>query len=207
MRILIADDHAMIRNALAFLVNAQPDMDVVADAADGHEAFMLVENNPIDILLMDISMPPGENGLLTAKRIKETFDGDFKINFNLAPPMFSKKDSNGHLVKQQYGPWVFKAFKLLAKLKGLRGGTFDVFGKTEERKMERQLIVDYRSTLEELINGLNNANYELAVDIAKVPEHIRGYGHVKEEHFAKAKARKDDLLLQWRNPEPDRAVA
>ncbi len=73
MRILIADDHAMIRNALAFLVNAQPDMDVVADAADGHEAFMLVENNPIDILLMDISMPPGENGLLTAKRIKETF--------------------------------------------------------------------------------------------------------------------------------------
>jgi two-component system response regulator NreC len=73
VRILIADDHAMIRNALAFLVNAQPDMDVVADAADGHEAFMLVENNPIDILLMDISMPPGENGLLTAKRIKETF--------------------------------------------------------------------------------------------------------------------------------------
>jgi len=141
------------------------------------------------------------------KRIKETFDGDFKIKFNLAPPMFSKKDSNGHLVKQEYGPWVFKAFKLLAKMKGLRGGTFDFFGKTEERKMERQLIVDYRSTLEELINGLNPANYDLAVDIAKVPEHIRGYGHVKEEHFAKAKARQDDLLLQWRNPEPDRAVA
>ena len=141
------------------------------------------------------------------KRIKETFDGDFKINFNLAPPMFSKKDSNGHLVKQEYGPWVFKAFKVLAKLKGLRGGTFDIFGKTEERKMERQLIVDYRSTLEELINDLNPSNYELAVDIAKVPEYIRGYGHVKEEHFAKAKVRKDDLLLQWRNPEPDRAAA
>ncbi|MGH8051615.1 MAG: DUF6537 domain-containing protein, partial [Arenimonas sp.] len=141
------------------------------------------------------------------KRIKETFDGDFKIKFNLAPPMFSKRDSNGHLVKQQYGPWVFKAFKLLAKMKSLRGGTFDLFGKTEERKMERQLIIDYRSTLEELINGLNPSNYELALDIAKVPEHIRGYGHVKEEHFAKAKVRRDDLLLQWRNPEPDRAVA
>lgn len=73
MKILIADDHAMIRNALAFLVNAQPDMDVVADAADGHEAFMLVENTSIDIILMDISMPPGENGILTAKRLKETF--------------------------------------------------------------------------------------------------------------------------------------
>jgi len=141
------------------------------------------------------------------KRIKETFDGDFKIKFNLAPPMFSKKDSNGHLIKQEYGSWIFTAFKIMTKLKGLRGGTFDIFGKTEERKMERQLIVDYRHTLEELIGGLNAANYSLAIEIAKVPEHIRGYGHVKEEHFAKAKARKEDLLLQWRNPEPDRAVA
>lgn len=73
MKILIADDHMMIRNALAFLVNAQPDMDVVADAADGHEAFMIIENSAIDIVLMDISMPPGENGLLTTKRMKETF--------------------------------------------------------------------------------------------------------------------------------------
>ncbi len=141
------------------------------------------------------------------KRIKETFDGDFKINFNLAPPMFSKKDSNGHLVKQQYGPWIFTAFKLLAKMKGLRGGSFDIFGKTEERKMERQLIVDYRQSLEELMAGLNQDNHELAIQIAKVPEHIRGYGHVKEAHFAKAKAQWNDLLLQWRNPEPNRAVA
>jgi len=141
------------------------------------------------------------------KRIKETFDGDFKINFNLAPPMFSKKDSNGHLVKQQYGPWIFTAFKLLAKMKGLRGGAFDFFGKTEERKMERQLIVDYRKSLEELMAGLNHDNYVLAIQIAKVPEHIRGYGHVKEAHFVKAKAQWDDLLLQWRNPEPNRAVA
>ena len=141
------------------------------------------------------------------KRIKETFDGDFKIKFNLAPPMFSKKDSNGHLIKQEYGSWIFTAFKIMTKLKGLRGGAFDIFGKTEERKMERQLIVDYRNTIEELIKGLNSTNYELAIEIAKVPEHIRGYGHVKEEHFATAKARKEDLLLQWRNPEPDRAVA
>ncbi|EOH97829.1 response regulator transcription factor [Enterococcus pallens] len=73
MRILIADDHAMIRNALAFLINAQPDMAVVADAADGHEVFMTVENNDIDVVLIDISMPPGENGLLTTKRLKESF--------------------------------------------------------------------------------------------------------------------------------------
>lgn len=73
MRILIADDHAMIRNALSFLINAQSDMEVVADAADGHEVFMIVENHPIDLVLLDISMPPGENGLLTTKRIKESY--------------------------------------------------------------------------------------------------------------------------------------
>lgn len=73
MKILIADDHAMIRNALAFLINAQSDMEVVADAADGHEVFMTVENNPIEVVLIDISMPPGENGLLTTKRLKESF--------------------------------------------------------------------------------------------------------------------------------------
>ncbi|MGH8105046.1 MAG: DUF6537 domain-containing protein, partial [Arenimonas sp.] len=101
----------------------------------------------------------------------------------------------------------FKAFKLLATMKGLRGGTFDFFGKTEERKMERQLIVDYRNTLDELIAGLNATNYDLAIEIARVPERIRGYGHVKEAHFAKAKAQCDELLLQWRHPEPDRAVA
>lgn len=73
MKILIADDHAMIRNALAFLINAQPDMEVVADAADGHEVFMTVESQPIELVLIDISMPPGENGLLTTKRLKEAF--------------------------------------------------------------------------------------------------------------------------------------
>lgn len=73
MRILIADDHAMIRNALAFLINAQPDMEVVADAADGHEVFMTVESHEIDLVLIDVSMPPGENGLLTTKRLKESF--------------------------------------------------------------------------------------------------------------------------------------
>lgn len=73
MNILIADDHAMIRNAMAFLLNAQKDMNVVGDAADGHEVYMKVEQLPVDIVLMDISMPPGENGLLTTKRIKESF--------------------------------------------------------------------------------------------------------------------------------------
>ncbi|MBC6312357.1 response regulator [Listeria immobilis] len=73
MNILIADDHAMVRNALAFFINAQSDMQVIGDAADGNEVFMKLERLSVDIILMDISMPPGENGLLTTQRIKESY--------------------------------------------------------------------------------------------------------------------------------------
>jgi indolepyruvate ferredoxin oxidoreductase len=134
------------------------------------------------------------------KRIAETFDGDYTIRFNLAPPLFAKKDADGHLVKAEYGPWIFTAFKLLAKFKGLRGGALDVFGYTAERKMERQLIADYFRTVEELVGKLDAGNVGLAVQIAEVPEHIRGYGHVKEAHLATAKAKEAELLARFRNP-------
>ncbi|MBI2399218.1 MAG: indolepyruvate ferredoxin oxidoreductase family protein [Xanthomonadales bacterium] len=134
------------------------------------------------------------------KRIRETFDGDYKIHFNLAPPLFARKDAEGQPLKSAYGPWVFSAFKLLAKMKGLRGGFFDVFGKTAERRMERQLVEDYFRTIDELVARLDASNHGLAVQIAEIPEHIRGYGHVKEAHLAKAKAREAELLAQFRNP-------
>ena len=84
---------------------------------------------------------------------------------------------------------MFKAFGLLAKLKFLRGGRFDVFGRTEERRMERKLIADYEATVQVLLDGLEDDRLSLAVEIASIPEHIRGFGHVKEAHFAQAKAR------------------
>jgi indolepyruvate ferredoxin oxidoreductase len=120
------------------------------------------------------------------KRIRETFDGDFKLHFNLAPPLFAKKDAEGNLRKAEYGTWVFGAFRILAKLRGLRGSAFDIFGYTEERKIERRLIADYRTTIDELLVGLNRDNHALAVEIAQIPEHIRGYGHVKDRHLAAA---------------------
>ncbi|MBW8311115.1 MAG: indolepyruvate ferredoxin oxidoreductase family protein [Rhizobium sp.] len=141
------------------------------------------------------------------KRIEQQFEGDYKIHFNLAPPLFAKRDADGHLVKQEFGPWMFTAFKLLAKMKFLRGGALDIFGRTEERRMERQLITDYAKTVDELLATLDGGNVGLAAEIAAVPEHIRGYGHVKEAHFAKAKAREAELLARWRNPQaPARAA-
>jgi indolepyruvate ferredoxin oxidoreductase len=141
------------------------------------------------------------------QRIRNTFEGDYKLHFNLAPPLFARRDADGHLKKAEYGPWVFGAFKLLARLRFLRGTAFDVFGYTAERRMERRLIADYANTLDELIAGLSRENHALAVDIASVPERIRGYGHVKERHLAEAAKRRDDLLAAWRTPAAARAAA
>ena len=87
---------------------------------------------------------------------------------------------------------------MLAKLKGLRGTAFDVFGHTEERKTERALIVEYRSLVDELLATLSAARLADAVALASLPEEIRGYGHVKERHLSKARARWTQLLAAWR---------
>jgi indolepyruvate ferredoxin oxidoreductase len=131
------------------------------------------------------------------RRIEQQYEGDFTLHFHLAPPLLAKKNAQGQLMKREYGPWVFKAFRLLAKLRSLRGGTFDLFGYTDERKMERKLITDYFATVERLLGGLDAGNAALAAEIASIPEHIRGYGHVKEAHLHKAKAREAELLAKW----------
>jgi indolepyruvate ferredoxin oxidoreductase len=128
------------------------------------------------------------------EQVKSQFEGDVKFKFNLAPPLFAKQDAKGQLVKKEFGPWMLGAFKVLAKLKGLRGGAFDVFGHTAERKMERALIVEYRQMIESLLPSLNNASYATAVELANLPEQIRGFGHVKEKAVENFRARKAELL-------------
>ncbi|HWI23596.1 MAG TPA: DUF6537 domain-containing protein, partial [Lysobacter sp.] len=134
------------------------------------------------------------------RRIEQQFEGDFKLKFHLAPPLLAKKDAEGRLQKREYGAWVFTAFRLVAKLRFLRGSALDVFGYTAERKMERRLIDEYFATVEGLLAKLDAGNVALAAEIASIPEHIRGYGHVKEAHLHKAKAREAELLREWANP-------
>jgi len=135
------------------------------------------------------------------KKLHKQFEGDFTVKFHLAPPLFAERDpETGHLKKKEYGPAMMKAFGLLAKLKGLRGTRFDPFGRTEERKQERQLIADYEETIKAVLDGLNRENHAIAVQIAEIPEHIRGYGHVKEQHIADAKANEQALLVQFKQP-------
>jgi indolepyruvate ferredoxin oxidoreductase len=128
------------------------------------------------------------------EQLKSQFEGDFSLKFNLAPPLFAKKDGKGHLVKAEFGSWMWDAFKLLAKLKGLRGGVFDVFGYTAERKMERALIGEYRAMIEGLLPSLDSTNHAAAVELASLPEQIRGFGHVKEKAVEAYRARKAELL-------------
>src|SRR5205085_4756531 len=93
--------------------------------------------------------------------IASQFDGDYKLVYHLAPPLVAKKNDKGELVKRAYGPWMLKAFGVLARLKGVRGTALDVFGHTAERRMERALIGEYRGCVEELLSGLGTANHGL----------------------------------------------
>ena len=143
-----------------------------------------------------------------AAQLRTQFTGDYTLRFHLAPPLLAERDPDtGHLRKRAFGPWILPAFRLLAKLKRLRGTALDPFGYTEERREERRLIADYEQTVEELIAGLTVETHGLAVSIASVPEQIRGYGHIKQASIEAAKAREADLLAAFRDPTPAATAA
>ena len=138
-----------------------------------------------------------------AARVAAQFEGDYKLTFHLAPPVFNKPDpATGEAKKSVYGPWMMRAFGVLAKLRRFRGTALDVFGRTAERRMERALIGEYETLVAELLAALAPHNHALAVELAQIPEHIRGYGHVKERHLAAAKAKEAELLAAFRAAKP-----
>jgi indolepyruvate ferredoxin oxidoreductase len=140
-------------------------------------------------------------------KIASMFEGDFRIVHHLAPPSIARRNDQGELVKRPFGPWVRTAFAWLARLKGLRGGALDVFGKTDERRMERALIAEYRACIEELLGALRADNLALAAEIARIPEEIRGFGHVKERHLAAARPKWERLMGQWRSGAKEKIAA
>jgi len=132
-------------------------------------------------------------------RLRAQFDGEFTLRFNLAPPLFARRDPvSGHLQKREYGPWMMTAFRALARLRALRGTAFDLFGRTAERRMERQLIDDYIALLREVARELTVDNHQTAAQIASLPELVSGFGHVKERNVALMRKRRDELLIAFR---------
>ncbi len=120
-------------------------------------------------------------------QLNENFSDYRQIKVHLAPPLLAKRDPiTGELRKMAFGPWIFKAFPLLAALKFLRGTVFDVFGKTEERRRERQWLADYENLISEVLESLTPINLEEAVALLSIPEEIKGFGHVREKAMALA---------------------
>ena len=142
------------------------------------------------------------------KRVADQFEGSYRLSFNLAPPLLAERDPNtGHLKKRTYGSWMLGAFRLLARLRFLRGTSFDPFGRTTERRNERLLVTEYEALLDTIANELSPENYATAVELGRLPLEIRGYGHIKEANLARAKAKAAELMADFRAPSATTTLA
>ena len=142
------------------------------------------------------------------RQLRGEFSGWKRLEFHLAPPLFAKRDpTTGRLRKQAYGPWMMKAFRLLAMARRLRGSWLDPFGRSAERRMERRLLADYFAALDDIVARLLPANHADAVALAAYPEKMRGFGHVKAEAVQRAEAEATVRREAFRSSRPRIAVA
>ena len=138
------------------------------------------------------------------QKVEARFEGDYSVRFHLAAPLLARPDPNtGHIAKRAFGPGMMRVFRLLARLKGLRGTRWDVFGYTAERRAERALIADYEADVAELLDSLSYDRLPLAVDLASLPAGIRGFGHVKAAAMQAAAKQRRTLLARWRQPQAE----
>ena len=114
------------------------------------------------------------------QKISESFEGDYTLQFHLAPPLLARPDpTTGKVKKMAFGPWMLTAFKWLARARRFRGSNWDIFGRNEERRLERALLADYEADLAAMLPKLVRATLVDALALARLPEKIRGFGHVK----------------------------
>ncbi len=128
------------------------------------------------------------------QQLSEQFEGDFRIRFHFAPPLLAKPDpATGRVAKRSYGPWMMRALGILSRLKILRGTVFDPFAGSDERKMERRLLADYEADIELLLARLDATTLATAIELASLPEPLRGFGHVKAAAVLRMQPRRDEL--------------
>jgi len=142
------------------------------------------------------------------RRVADQFEGPYELHFHLAPPLLAERDpQTGLLRKRTYGPWMLSVFRVLAKLRRLRGTPFDIFGHGEERRAERRMIAEYETLLGEIVENLTPANHAVAIELAALPLGVRGFGHVKQANLARAKVMQAALISRFRSPTPVHAIA
>ncbi|WP_330834726.1 indolepyruvate ferredoxin oxidoreductase family protein [Piscinibacter sp.] len=130
------------------------------------------------------------------EHLHEAFDGKPRLRFHFAPPLWARKDAQGHAVKSSYGPWMWYVLRAIASLRRLRGTPLDPFGRTAERREERRLVVDYRRTIERLLLNWESVDRDTALALARIPERIRGFGHVKAASIKAVRPEWDALLAR-----------
>jgi len=140
--------------------------------------------------------------LSSRDKARAEFEGDFKMSFNLAPPMLSKPGPDGRPMKREFGPWLERPLRVLARMRWLRGTPFDPFGYTAERRMERALIRQYEKDLKEVLPKLSDATRDAIVALVALPLDIRGFGPVKAANEVKAAKRREELLAVIRSGGP-----
>ena len=127
--------------------------------------------------------------------LREKFEGDFEVKYHLAPPLFSKRDpTSGHLLKRTYGSWMKYPMRWLANARTLRGTAFDIFGYTQERRKERALIVQFELALQQIAATVSSTDYAWAIEVAELPDLVRGYGHVKDSNIRVYETALTDLM-------------
>ncbi len=136
------------------------------------------------------------------RQLAETFEGDLTLELHLAPPIpfLQRKTDFGGSRKITFGPWMFSVMKVLARLKWMRGRWFDVTRFNNDRIVERKLLADYEALLDEMIEQLTPENHSAAVALARLPEKIRGFGHIKARHIAAADVERARLMAEFRSP-------
>ena len=168
---------------------------VVALLGDDHTCESSTTAHHSEYAMVDASIPvlnPARRGVVV------TDEPDFRLEFHLAPPLLARRDSNtGEPRKGRYGTWMMRVFAVLSRLRGLRGTPLDPFGYTAERRRERRLIERYERVMSRCTGGLDHANHAIAVEIASLPDRIRGFGHVKARSIEEAERREADLLARF----------
>jgi indolepyruvate ferredoxin oxidoreductase len=135
------------------------------------------------------------------QRLRAQFDGDWTLQFHLAPPLLARIDpATDEPRKRTYGPWMLKAMRALAKLRGLRGTALDPFGRTVERKMERRLVARFELVFADVATSLRADNAAVALELAELPQDIRGYGPVKAKSAEAAEVKLAKLLASFAQP-------
>ena len=132
------------------------------------------------------------------KQLKADYGNGIKVRFHLAPPVLNGKlDARGRPRKKEFGSWMVPVFRVLASMRRLRGTWLDPFGKTAERRMERQLITELEQTVDNLLTGLTADNLPVATAIVQLFGEIRGYGPVKEEAVHKVRQQLEAKLADF----------